>query len=367
MSKSFLNQLRENPVPAGIGIAIVLGVIAFLIWYFFFRGKKVQAGPGVAAGVKPSITFGESAMILNPDSENVETYKIEYATENLGKNIDISINWKNGAGFVKSDVESIVVKRKKDSSYINVDDGKDTKTITDADFLTDFADCEVEILGKFIGDSDVVGDNVIEVYYTTAKSSALILLGSVTVTIEQNHLDTTIDLASVTSITIPPTRGGDISSVLDVPAFTTFSITPKDGSRVIVDNIRFEQLDGSVVKLKDVYGTQIMLGDRDTETYVFEKYLDESFFIRPSGVTDKYFVNKDNSLVLTDKGDLFKTQDKLNSALFNINKGAPIIAPPLGPPPCPWGYTRKYGSSVCTDDYGCTTGQTYDEIYGDCM
>ena len=360
---SITNLIKRNPGTAAAGVIFLIALIAVIVWLVTRGG---QAGPGVAAGVKPSITFGESAMILNPDSENVETYKIEYASENLGQNIDISISWKNGAGFVQSGVDSIVVKRKIGSTYINVEDGSTTKTIYTDSFLTDFADCKVDILGDFIGTSDVVGDNVIEVYYTTAEDDTNpIQLGSVTVMIGKNHLDTTIDLASVTSITIPPTRGGDILSVLDVPDFTTFSITTKVGSRVIVDNIRFEQLDGSVVKLKDAAGTQIMLDGRATETYVFEKYLEESFFIRPSGVTDKYFVNKGTSLVLTDKGDLFKTRENLNSALFNINEGAPIIAPPPAQPSCAGGYTRN-SQGKCVDYGECEYPQRFDETWGEC-
>ena len=330
---SILNQMRKNPAITAGAFIFIIALIAVIGWIV---NRRKKGSTGSTGGVKPSITFGTSSMILNPNTGNVETYKTEYATENLGQNIDISISWKNGGGFDQSGVNSIIVKRKKGNSYINVSDNSDTKVITTQSFLEDFTDCETIILGDFIGTNDVVGVNTIEVYYTTTVNSTPVLLGSVDITIDQNHLNTTIDLDTVTSITIPPTSGSDIISVLNVPEFTTFNITSVERNRRVAPSVRFEKLADGSIKLKDDDGNIVVLpGARsDSETYIFEKYLDEHYFIKPFG-QDLYYIDHaglhEISLILRTKAEIFASRDSLQKGLFIIEQSETTPAVATGP------------------------------------
>jgi hypothetical protein len=300
-----------------IFIAVIFGIGALM------KGKS---------STKPSITFEDSELVLNPGSnENTtEGYVIEYASgDNLGRNIDITIKWNNGAGFSQNKVNAIIIKRKVGSDYKKIIDKGTTTEIklTDSKYLSDFSKSEYTIYGKFLGDnSNIVGDNIIEIYYTTSTNNTPVLLGSTIITIEQNHLDTTVDLRSVQIINIPPTSGGDINAILGLKEFTTYDIISHGRKKVLVNAVRMEQLSDGYVKLKNADGDEINLhGYSKGTTYKFEKYLETYFLIQPKG-SSKYIIDEpisreyidEHSLVEKTKDEIFKSSDNLDKALFTI-------------------------------------------------
>lgn len=272
--------------------------------------------------VKPTITFKDSDIILNSSQGDGTT---EFFTDgNLGKNIDIKINWKNGAGFKQSKVNAVIVKRKVGTKYLNVSDSS-TPTemkLTDKKYFEDFSSNDVAILGKFLAnDQDVVGDNVIEISYTTTDDSTAKPLGTNTVKITQNHLDTTIDLKTVEVISIPPTSGGVVAE-LDLKEFTTYNITSHSRKRIISNAVRMEKLADGSVKLKDTNGKRIIIpGTPDNSTYIFKKYLESFYFIQVKGsnqfLTDDRLLHA-NSLIYKDQKDIFNSAENLDKALFTI-------------------------------------------------
>jgi hypothetical protein len=316
---SIFNRMKNNP-------GMTIGGIFFLVALVVLIGWLVNRGKGQSTS-RPVITFETTDLILNPDNETkIENYKIEYASDNLGKNIDIKVKWKNGAGFEQSGVKKIILKRKVGNSYIKVSDESDPtqKTLDDPDFVKDFKGGSASILGKFIGSVNVVGDNNIELYYITNSNTTQVKLGTQTIRIEQNHLDTTIDLKSVSVISINPTQQGDILLELNLPEYTKFNIISKSIDRKVADSVRFEKLSNGSVKLKDEQGQIITLpGTAGNSTYIFEKYLDDTYLIRTTNET-RYLTDNPklhaNSLVNQDKSWIFSTTSNLDTGLFYIVK-----------------------------------------------
>lgn len=302
-------------------VYVFLFVAAVAIYYLKPVGLSVNLG----APVKPTIKFQDSDIVLNANDAGGVVGTLEFFSGgNLGKNIDIKINWKNGAGFKQSNVNATIIKRNVGGSYLNVSDGPDPTELklTEPQYLKDFSSNSVEILGKYLSDDqNVVGDNEIEVFYTTADDTSQKSLGTNTVKIEQNHLDTTIDLKQVEVISIPPTSGGVVAE-LELKEFTTYNITSNSRKRIIANAVRMETMSDGSVKLKNTAGEQVSLpGTPASGTYVFKKYLDSFYFIQNKG-SDKFLTDDKllhaNSLIDKEQKDIFNSTTNLDKALFTI-------------------------------------------------
>ena len=303
-------------------VYVFLFITAVAIFYFKPAGINVNLG---GAPVKPTIKFQDSDIVLNANDAGGVVGTLEFFSEgNLGKNIDIKINWKNGAGFKQSNVDAIIIKRNVGGSYLNVSDGPDPTEmkLTDSKYFEDFSSNGVEILGKFLSDDqNVVGDNEMEVFYTTVDDTTQKSLGTNTVKIDQNHLDTTVDLKEVEVISIPPTSGGVVAE-LAIKEFTTYNITSNSRKRIVANTVRMETMSDGSVKLKDTAGEQVSLpGTPENGTYIFKKYLDSFYFIQNKG-SDKFLTDDKLlhavALIRKDQKDIFNSAVNLEKALFTI-------------------------------------------------
>ena len=115
-SRSFMNRLKSNPA-AAFGILIALVGIAALVWFFVFRGKKGQAGPGAAAGGEPVLEFEITGTKKVSKVNTTSEYAMrgyEYAEPpHLGDNVDFTVTLKTKSGWEDAGVTKVRLYRQK--------------------------------------------------------------------------------------------------------------------------------------------------------------------------------------------------------------------------------------------------------------
>ena len=156
-----MNRLKSNPA-AAFGILIALVGIAALVWYFFFRGKKVQVGPGAAAGGEPvlefEITGTKKVSKVNTTSEYAMRGYEYAAPPFLGDNVDFTVTLKTKSGWVDAGVTKVHLYRRK-----TVDNGTTVDLIGTAnapykvrDTISDFGSFDIQLPGSELK-ADAVG------------------------------------------------------------------------------------------------------------------------------------------------------------------------------------------------------------------
>ena len=215
-------------------VLCVIIIVSVVIWYFKIYKKPTEIVKSPLETLL-SVDFKDSQHILNPVNGTVETYVLEYATpQNLGKYVDLQIEWKNGLGFTNAGVTGFVLKRKivdpEDSSeykYINVskDQTKLTKNgskLVSGEIynITDNTQCIFIIKGEFIQDEvNVVGANIIEVFAIVPGNE--IQVGSTTIFINQKeHLDPVLTITEVMRVRYVPILGGEKESLGENTTYT---------------------------------------------------------------------------------------------------------------------------------------------------
>ena len=252
-----MNLLKNNIILIGL-LVIIFTVYIAIIYQDTYE--------------KLSIKFTKSAIVFHPESKStVEGYQIEYATpENIGKELNIIVSWVNGVGFGDSKVSSFIIKRKIKDVYLNVSLEETTMIIKDTELLKDNAVVNVTVEGKYINEkSDVVGTNIIEVYYTTSSSPTLKLLGKTAVEIKDGDLDNTINITSVPDA--PKFKTPVVLS--DIFENKRLNIKNIGANKVIASKVTVKRMGDGSEKLVDMDGDQVNLGWRPA-TYNFEKYFD---------------------------------------------------------------------------------------------
>ena len=326
-NSGFIGWMKKNP---GMALGTVLFIVAMivLIGWIVNRGSNGAAGPGVfvpggETATKPVVSFGDSTIILKPDAASSKTsgYRMfEYATGAVSPaNIDLTVTWTNGAGFTKNKVTSLVFRRFIGTREISEEPIKET----DESAITDFGGGSVTFLGSALKtDETGVGENVIKVSYTVDGSTDEISLTSTSaITITQEQLDTTVDLTTITSLTVPVTTGSTLTaSITENPEFTKYSIQHRDGGWVR-NNLRMKVLADGKVQFSDVSGTAISLWSGSPTSFFISDYMGYQFIHDGAMDSDNYWVYPGDGDVLVSMSSdvIFKTESELRKALFTIS------------------------------------------------
>ena len=269
---------KKKPAIIGLGIFVVLVIIALIIYLFTRPGKTSKTDETEDL---PTITEAGVDLVLNPADkpDEVEEYSIfttEYAIgETTAKNIDIKLTWKNGPTFAS--VESLIFVHKANGNSVR----ENVKTV---DNIQSNETNELIFDGEQLTNENIVGDNTIDMYWNEVKEGNK--LTTISFKITQEHLDTTLNLDNASTINIPvqlsssSTASGDVIAEYTkyriLPFFTSAvyirkSDTNDKGFHVIQDNVK-QEIEGVdtfyIVKAlgkdfisKDAYGNNILKGD----------------------------------------------------------------------------------------------------------
>ena len=125
---SIRNLMKRNPGMTAAGIIFLIALIVVIVW-LVTKGKKVQAGPGAAAGGEPVLEFEltgtKKVTKVNTTSEyTMRGY--EYAAPYLGDNVDFVVTLKTKSGWVEAGVTKVHLYRRK-----TVDNGDGTSSVVD--------------------------------------------------------------------------------------------------------------------------------------------------------------------------------------------------------------------------------------------
>jgi hypothetical protein len=189
------SKMSKKPAIIGLGIFVVLVIIALIIYLFTRSGKSTETED------KPTVKDAGIELVLNPadKSDKVEEYSIfttEYALgEKSAKNIDVILTWTNGPTFAT--VGSLIFVHK-------VGDKKVRENVTTIDNLDSNASNQLVLKGSDItltNDQDIVGTNTIDMYWNEVNNNNK--LATIEFKIEQNHLDIPLNLTSVKNVTVP--------------------------------------------------------------------------------------------------------------------------------------------------------------------
>ena len=330
--------LRKHAGTIAFFVIVVVCFAIFINRDSIFSGPSA-AGPSADGVVGPSITFGDVDLILNPDSDGgVEAYQVEYAGDtgkNLGRNIDIGLKWTNGIGFTDV-VTKITIERAfgdGTTNIIDLDDGIGTK---DGELVN------IIIKGEDIPDGqNVVGTNTFKVnYHTSGTSDDGKLLGTASVEILDSHLDKTLTISEVTTLSFDPNVKEEIVASLDNVEFTRYDLTLKNfalGS--YFKSIRIEDSDeDGVYKFKTLKGETLrFLEDKLPKKHKLKKYNDYYLISPILDPEEDVFYSKNvigaaNPLKIVKREDV-TTSGELADILFTITKS-------VGPPPLLETYTK---------------------------
>ena len=139
-------------------VVIILGIALTV----YFSGKKSEKTE--IPNKKPELTFDtEVVKTINPQAEesgSQEGYRIiEYALgDEPGKFIDLTLSWKNGAGF-KGVVDKLIFTR-----YANSEKIQENIEVASGDGLIDYGGGSITFKGVDVN-ADVKGENIVKAYY----------------------------------------------------------------------------------------------------------------------------------------------------------------------------------------------------------
>ena len=145
-------------------VVIILGIALTV----YFSGKKSDETITEIPNKKPELTFDtEAVKTINPQAEesgSQEGYRIiEYASgDEPGKFIDLTLSWKNGAGF-EDVVKKLIFTRTAADSTTKIQENIE---VTSGDGLVDYGGGSITFKGVDIKTGvDVEGKNIVKAYY----------------------------------------------------------------------------------------------------------------------------------------------------------------------------------------------------------
>ena len=169
-------------------VVIILGIALTV----YFSGKKSEKTE--IPNKKPELTFDtEAVKTINPQAEesgSQEGYRIiEYASgDEPGKFIDLTLSWKNGAGF-QDVVEKLIFTRTAADGTTKIQENIE---VTDGDGLIDYGGGSITFKGVDIKTGvDVKGKNIVKAYYNQIGTDNE--LAAAEITIDENDFS---DVAS---------------------------------------------------------------------------------------------------------------------------------------------------------------------------
>ena len=325
-NNGFTGWLKKNPGMAIGGFLFIVALIAVIV-FIANRGSKGSTGPGAAAPSKPVIQFGDAQVILKPDAAGTTSnYRMfEYAEGAPGTfsggvspaNIDLTVNWTNGAGFAKNKVIKLVLKR-----FIGTEQISEPIEVTDTSAISDFGSGSETFLGADLSVNKTgVGRNIIKVYYVVDGSTDEVELAtSSEIEITQAMLDTTVNLQSITTLTVPVTQGSTLTaSITENPVFTKYSIQHKEGGWSKT-GLRMKVLSDGQVQFTDDSGTTVNLWSGSPTSFFISDYMGDQMIHDGVVSSDNYWTypGTGDALESAASSVVFKTQSELNKALFKI-------------------------------------------------
>ena len=351
MTLSVLSILKRHP--GKIALFVIIFAVCFAIFInrdSIFSGPAAAgpaaagpaaAGPAAAGVVEPSITFGDVDLILNPDSDGgVEAYQVEYASEtktDLGRNIDIGLNWTNGIGFTDFVTKITIERAFGDGSTDIIVPGGGIGT-KDGELVN------IIIKGENIPDGqNVVGTNTFKVKYHTAVPSVNGFLGTASVEILESHLDKTITISDVMTLSFDPNFKEELVASLDNVDFTRYDLSLKNsdalGNYFKSIRIEYSDVDGDYI-FKTLGGDNLRFRwDKEITKHKLKKY-GENYLISPIDDSEDvlfYSKNEDahktgEALKVVSRDEVTSSKD-LENILFTITKSE-------GDPPMLYTYTK---------------------------
>lgn len=350
-----MSMSREKMMKYG-GIILLVIVILLIIYWLYRRNTKTPTYTG-----KPVINMGDAKIVLIPDSSGTTSnYRmIEYATGTTSAdNVNIEIIWTNGAGFSYNKVNKLIFKR-----YIGDKEVSPPVETTIASHIADFGGGSVTFYGRDLNDGENgVGDNHFKVFYTTEDGGdsdtftpppeELLSETTSPVTITQTHLDSTVNIDSITQINVPVTTGTTLYATLstDDISYTLYSIASKNGgflSPSTGGGYRARVLGTGQIEFMDQEGNPKDIAQLGTSTFYVSDYKDHQILHYGDINSGTLWVynGSGNNLTYANTATLFKTQAGIDTALFTI---APAGVGTITQHPCP-GYDRD----GCTEQTHC--------------
>ena len=346
-------------------IMLILFIFIFIIFIFGIGAILKNRSPtGVVGDDKPQIAFNDANIVLKPDNQGTtSTYKImEYSLgETLSDNVDIIVNWSNGAGFKKNKVVKLVFRR-----FINDTEISTPEEASNSTQIADYGGGEVTFRGLDLKTGeDGVGQNIIKVYYVIENGTSEIELAETQpITITQQHLNTTIDITQITTLVFPVTSGDTLEGVVKISSeYNKYNIQHISNSWR-VEGLRMKALTSGEIQFLDDSGKPKSLWSSGPTQVFFSEYLGNLLMHKGDRTSGEYWIidtsNTPASIRSSGTMNIFKTQANLNSALFKITTYTPPPPPP--PPAAPACWTYSYSSCpidrckrYAYDDEGETT------------
>ena len=318
---SILNQMRKNPAITAGAFIFIIALIVVIVWLV---NRKQPVEPGQTA-TGPNMEITSIQKILNPLEEQVEAYKmggIEYAegdiSSPLGKNVDLRLSFKNGAGFDQSGVTELIFERQINGTTVQTISKKDTE------FIKDFGSGTILFDGDGLTDANaaIVGTpniNKIVIYYKVGTATKVEIIKTGDIDIPQLDIDNIPNLSNVSETDIDPTIFSEgLSSRFVTNSFTYVNLKSKaPGFHKSVRVIQND--DDSVTFVIDKKDFELVSG---IKKYNIEKYLDDQYVIKVSGGgSDGSFViwDRDKSTTSVTSDSIFSSSTMLASATWTLD------------------------------------------------
>ena len=166
-NKRNLEMVKKN---TKIGLfALLVVIILGIVLTVYFSGKKSDETITEIPNKKPELTFDtEAVKTINPQAKengSQEGYRIiEYALgdDEPGKFIDLTLSWKNGAGF-EDVVKKLIFTRTAADGTTKIQENIE---VTSGDGLVDYGGGSITFKGVDIKTGvDVKGKNIVKAYY----------------------------------------------------------------------------------------------------------------------------------------------------------------------------------------------------------
>ena len=224
MSK-FANWAKQNPGMVGGVMVLVIAIIAFLIWFSFFRGSEVKPpiGPGAAGNTGPELDIS-GIKTVNPVTTSGYTIESRYEFalgDFIGDNIDFTINITTKGGFEESGITNLLIRRYKS-------DGTTILNSVTVENIKNYMDYQATFLGSDLT-ADAVGQNggsnIFKVFgVTVAETDAT----PATLFDADSNTDGTQELGSSTQNITKPELNYTAESIKNSP----FTFTMSSGTAV---------------------------------------------------------------------------------------------------------------------------------------
>jgi len=293
--------MSKKPAIIGLGIFVVLVIIALII-YLFTRSSKSTETEDL-----PTVKDAGIELVLNPvdKTDKVEEYSIfttEYAIgETTAKNIDIKLTWTNGPTFAS--VESLIFVHKANGNSVR----ENVKTV---DNIQSNETNELIFDGEQLTNENIVGDNTIDMYWNEVKESNK--LTTISFKITQEHLDTTLNLDNASTIDIPVQLSSSSIASGDVIAeYTKYRILPFFTDLVHIRKTSAN--DKGFHVLKDNVKQEI----DDVDTFYIVKALGKDFISKDASGNN--ILNGDTKKFVS-KNDIFGDVNIMNSSAISLEE-----------------------------------------------